>query len=390
MILTKIKQFFQLGAISGILLFIAAIFAMLAHNFIPETYHYFTHFPISIQIDNFSINKPSELWINDGLMALFFFVIGLELKREVLAGELRNPKVVMLPIIGAMFGMIVPALIYFVLNADNAIALKGWAIPAATDIAFALGVLLLLGKRVPYSLKIFLLTLAIIDDIGAILIIAIFYTQDINTTPLIVAILATIVLFILNKKKVLILSPYIFVGIILWVAMLKSGVHATIAGVILAMFIPYISPQKNSKTLLEQMEHDLHPLITYVTLPLFAFVNMGIPFSAFTISNLLNEVSLGIILGLFIGKQLGIFIPVLVITKLGFAKLPEGATYMQIYGVCALCGIGFTMSLFIGQLAFFGHNMLIDERLGIVIGSLLSAIVGYLVLRFAPLKKYQH
>jgi NhaA family Na+:H+ antiporter len=387
MIARKIKEFFQLESIGGILLFIASILAILTYNYFTDFYDYLIHLKIAIAIDKFNISKPSELWVNDGLMAIFFFVIGLEIKREVLAGDLKDPKVVMLPVIGAVFGMLVPAIIYIIFNWENSAALNGWAIPSATDIAFALGVLSLLGKRVPNSLKLFLMTLAIADDIGAILIIAIFYTTQINTVPLMVAILAVVTLFVFNRTKVLLLAPYLIAGVILWVAMLKSGVHATIAGVITAMFIPYTKASGYTKTLLEEMEHDLHPVVTYFILPVFAFVNMGIAFEAFSIENLVNNVSMGIVFGLFFGNQIGIFSAVYLATKFKIASMPEGTTYLQIYGVSVLCGIGFTMSLFIGKLAFFDSAITVDERFAIVVGSMLSAIVGYLILYFAPAKK---
>jgi NhaA family Na+:H+ antiporter len=382
--LRAITNFLKLESISGILLVFATILAIIFENTsLNGIYHYFIDIKVSFAIDEFNISKPMLLWINDGLMAIFFFIIGLEVKREVLGGEMKNPKNVVLPIIAAIGGMAIPALIYTAINFNDSAAMQGWAIPSATDIAFALGVLLLLGSRVPKSLKLFLLTLAIADDIGAILIIAVFYTNEIHIVPLIVAFGSIGVLFLLNRFKVLILAPFLLVGVVLWVAMLKSGVHATLAGVITAMFIPYAKASGYNKTLLEEMEHDLHPLVTYLILPLFAFVNMGIGFEAFTLDNLTHSVSLGIILALFFGNQIGVFGLSYLVIKLGFAKLPAGSNYMQLYGVSVLCGIGFTMSLFIGSLAFYGSGVGVDERFAILVGSVISAVVGYLILFFA-------
>jgi NhaA family Na+:H+ antiporter len=317
-------------------------------------------------------------------MAIFFFLIGLEVKREFLAGELSDPSRVILPIIAAIGGMAVPALIYATINWGDPVAMKGWAIPSATDIAFALGVLALLGSRIPQSLKLFLMTLAIIDDLGAIIIIALFYTSDLSIISLITAIIAVAVLFILNRRGVLGLAPYMLVGLVLWAAVLKSGVHATLAGVITALFIPFKKAPRQSYTQLEILEHDLHPTVAYGILPLFAFANAGIPFDGITADSFLHPVPLGIATGLFFGNQLGVFGFSWIAIKLGISQLPNEISWLQLYGVAALCGIGFTMSLFVGSLAFEqgGPDYSVDERLGILIGSLLSGIVGYLVLRF--------
>lgn len=385
--LTGIKNFFKLESISGILLVIATMLAIIFENSaLNGLYHYLTDIKISIAIDEFNISKPMLLWVNDGLMAIFFFIIGLEVKREVLGGELSNPKNVVLPIIAAVGGMVVPAIIYTIFNFGDDAAMAGWATPMATDIAFALGVLLLLGDRVPKSLKLFLLTLAIADDIGAILIIAIFYTSEIHFVPLMVVGGSIVALFLLNRLRTRVLAPFLIVGVILWVAMLKSGVHATLAGVITALFIPYVKASGYNKTLLEEMEHDLHPIVTYAILPIFAFMNMGIGFEAFTMDNLTNNISLGIILGLFFGNQIGVFGISYLAIKLKLAELPSESNYLQLYGVSVLCGIGFTMSLFIGSLAFFGQDS-VDERFAILVGSVLSAIVGYFVLFFASKNK---
>ncbi len=317
-------------------------------------------------------------------MAIFFFLIGLEVKRELLAGELSDTSRVVLPVIAAVGGMGLPAAIYAWINWGDPVAMKGWAIPSATDIAFALGVLALLGSRIPQSLKIFLVTLAIVDDLGAIVIIAIFYTADLSVTSLLLAAAAVMVLTVMNKRGVLELAPYILVGIILWAAVLKSGVHATLAGVLTAFFIPFRAMEGESKTQLEKMEHDLHPPVVYGILPLFAFANAGIPFEAMTLDYLLHPVPLGIAAGLFFGNQLGIFGLSWLAIKSGIAKMPEGASWIQLYGVAMLCGIGFTMSLFIGSLAFEqgGPDFAVDDRVGILVGSIASGILGYLILRF--------
>lgn len=386
MVITKIKEFLRLEAASGILLVIAAILAMIVVNSSASAwYNGLLDIPVAIQFGDFQIAKPLLLWINDGLMAIFFFLIGLEIKREVLAGELSEPSRVVLPVIGAIGGMAIPAVIYSIVNWGDPLAMRGWAIPSATDIAFALGVLALLGTRAPQTLKIFLMTLAIIDDLGAIVIIAFFYTAELSVSSLMIAGLAVIVLATMNKKGVIGLTPYILVGFILWAAVLKSGVHATLAGVITAFFIPFVKEDGQSVTQLERMEHDLHPVVAYAILPIFAFTNSGIPFDSLSLNALLHPVPLGIAAGLFIGNQIGVFGFCWLAIKLGISKLPEGVNWVQLYGVALLCGIGFTMSLFVGSLAFggAGSDYIIDERAGILFGSLLSGSLGYLVLRFA-------
>jgi NhaA family Na+:H+ antiporter len=305
-------------------------------------------------------------------------------KREFLVGELSDMSRVVLPVIAAIGGMAVPAIIYVAINWGDTNALKGWAIPSATDIAFALGVLALLGSRIPQALKLFLVTLAIIDDLGAIVIIAIFYTADLSLSSLLVAMSAIAVLFVLNRKGVLSLVPYLLVSLVLWAAVLKSGVHATLAGVVAAFFIPFKKEPGESQTQLERLEHDLHPSVAYGILPLFAFANAGIAFAGISVDSVLHPVPLGIAAGLFVGKQLGVFVFSWVAVKLGFARLPEAVGWLQLYGVALLCGIGFTMSLFIGSLAFEqgGPDYIVDDRLGILLGSLISGVLGYLVLRF--------
>jgi Na+:H+ antiporter, NhaA family len=386
MILEKLKEFLKLEASGGIILFVAGIFAMIiANTHYSNYYENFLNTPVVFSFGTFELAKPFYLWINDGLMAIFFFLIGLELKREFLAGELSEPSKVVLPVVAAIGGMLVPAAIYAYINWGNEEAIRGWAIPSATDIAFALGVLALLGSRVPVALKVFLATLAIIDDMGAIIIIAIFYTHDLSIVSLIVALVAITVLYSMNKRNVLSIAPYLFVGLIFWVAVLKSGVHATLAGVITALFIPYRKQKPgHTLTLLERLEHDLHPSVSYAILPLFAFANSGVSLSGVTFDSLLHPVPLGIALGLFVGKQIGVMLFSWLTIRFGFAKLPTDSNWLQLYGVSILCGIGFTMSLFIGTLAFdpsSANN--IDPRLGILIGSILSGVIGYLLLKKA-------
>ena len=318
-------------------------------------------------------------------MAIFFFLVGLELKRELIEGELSNKRNIILPAIGAIGGMAAPAVIYLYFNAGDTTAAQGWAIPAATDIAFALGVLSLLGSRVPTSLKIFLTSLAIFDDIGAIIIIAIFYTAKISVTGLIVAGICIPVLEWLNKRNSDSTSMYLIVGLIMWTALLKSGVHATLSGVVLAMFIPMKSKTNPHYSPLKSMEHDLHSVVAFIILPIFAFANAGISFTNVGAEQILHSVPLGIALGLFIGKQIGVFGFCWIAIKLGLTHLPKGMSWSSLYGIAALCGVGFTMSLFIGSLAFeeTGVNLMFDERLGIILGSLASGILGYIILNIS-------
>jgi len=382
-------QFFKMESSGGILLMLSAILAMIfANTGLNVYYELFLSTKVAVQVGALEISKPLLLWINDGLMAVFFFLVGLELKRELVDGELSDKKNIVLPAVGAIGGMLFPALVYVYFNYDDPIALKGWAIPAATDIAFALGVLALLGSRVPVSLKIFLTSLAIFDDIGAILIIAFFYTEQITTSALIVVACCIPVLALFNKFNIESKSMYILVGIIMWVATLKSGVHATLAGVVLAMFIPMKSNSDPHFSPLKSIEHDLHSVVAFFILPVFAFANAGINFTGVGLEQLQHGVPTGIALGLLVGKQVGIFGLCWIVIKLGFTKLPNNMSWGDLYGTACLCGIGFTMSLFVGSLAFeeTGVDLLFDERLGIVLGSVVSGILGYLVLKFS-LKK---
>ncbi len=380
-----IREFLRLESASGILLLIAAVLAMLAENSALNSYYdALLGTPVEVRIGELSIAKPFLLWINDGLMAMFFFVIGLELKREMLEGQLSDPTNVALPALAAIGGMAVPATIYALVNLGDPLALKGWAIPSATDIAFALAVLTLLGKRVPNSLKLFLVTLAIVDDFGAILIIAVFYTADLSLQSLAIAGLALAILAILNRQGVTRIAPYLLVGLVMWAAVLKSGVHATLAGVLLSFFIPLRAVGKNGQSPLRELEHDLHPTVAFVILPLFAFANTGVPLAGLGWESLFQPVPLGIALGLFFGNQIGVMGVSWTVVKLGLAKLPSGVGWAEMYGVSMLCGIGFTMSLFISSLAFEqgAVDFAVNDRLGILAGSILSALSGYFWLRW--------
>lgn len=379
-----IVDFFKMETAGGIILILAAVAAILAANSAFEPYYrLLLSTPVEIRIGALEIAKPLLLWINDGLMAVFFFLVGLELKRELIEGELSDKRNIILPGIGAIGGMFLPALIYIAFNADDPVALNGWAIPAATDIAFALGILALLGSRVPLSIKIFLTSLAIFDDIGAILIIAFFYTAHISLGALLVVAACLPILYILNRRNITSNSPYLLLGIIMWVATLKSGVHATLAGVVLAMFIPLRSKAEPNFSPLKSLEHDLHSAVAFFVLPVFAFANAGIGLAGVSANQVLHGVPMGIAAGLFFGKQIGIFALCWLAVKLKFCDLPTGMNWLGLYGTSALCGVGFTMSLFVGSLAFeeTGVNLLFDERIGIILGSLASGAVGYIVLK---------
>jgi NhaA family Na+:H+ antiporter len=384
MMLRAIKDFLKLEAAGGIVLVIAAVLAMVVANSpLAGWYDQLIEMPMKIQIGPLLLAKPLLLWINDGLMAIFFLLVGLELKREVLEGELSETRKIVLPAFGAVGGMAVPALIYVAFNHGDPVGMRGWAIPAATDIAFALGVLALLGSRVPTALKVFLVSVAIFDDIGAIVIIALFYTSKLSMIALLVALACLPVLWLLNRRGVTEFFPYLLIGVVMWVAVLKSGVHATLAGVALAMFIPIADRRRPDRSPLRDLEHDLHTAVAYGILPIFAFANSGIALRGAGLDALLHPVPLGIAAGLFIGKQAGVLAGCWIGVKLGVAQLPAGIGWAKIYGAALLCGIGFTMSLFIGALAFGeeGAARIFDERLGIIAGSLVSGIAGYLYLR---------
>lgn len=378
-----LQRFFSSDASGGIILIIAAALAMLLANMGATSglYHSFLETPVQLRVGALEINKNMLLWINDALMAVFFLLIGLEVKREMLQGALASRRQAIFPIIAALGGMVVPALVYLAFNAQDPIAREGWAIPAATDIAFALGVLALLGSRVPPALKIFLMALAIIDDLGAIVIIALFYTNDLSVLSLIIAAAAIVVLVALNLSGVRRTGIYILVGTILWTAVLKSGVHATLAGVIIGFMIPL--KERDGKSPAKQLEHILHPWVSFLILPLFAFANAGVSLKGVTLEGLTSLLPLGIVAGLFIGKPLGISAFCWLALKLKWATLPEGTSMRQIMAVGILCGIGFTMSIFIASLAFASvePELINWAKLGILIGSVLSAVTGYLILR---------
>ncbi|WP_456255123.1 Na+/H+ antiporter NhaA [Pseudomonas iridis] len=381
-------RFFQLEAASGLLLIAAAILALIINNSqLSWLYSGLLDTPVVAQIGALKIAKPLLLWINDGLMALFFLLIGLEVKREVLDGQLSKPSQLVLPGAAAIGGMLVPALIYWFLNRDNPAALDGWAIPTATDIAFALGVLALLGKRIPVSLKLFLMTLAIIDDLGAIVIIAIFYSGDLSTLSLGLAAACIAALVAMNRLGVVKLGPYMIIGLILWVCVLKSGVHATLAGVTLAFCIPLRTKNAEPSPLLT-LEHALHPWVAYGILPLFAFANAGLSLSGVTVESFTHLVPMGIAVGLLVGKTVGVFGLTWLAVKTGIAALPQGANWGQVLGVAILCGIGFTMSLFVGSLAFVpgASEYAGMDRMGILTGSLFAALIGYAVTAAASRK----
>ena len=370
----------------------AAVLAMIVANSPLSVYYdLLLDVPVEVRVGNLAIDKPLILWINDGLMAIFFFLVGLELKREIMEGELSDRSSIVLPFAGAVGGIVVPVGIYVYVNQGDPVALNGWAIPAATDIAFALGILALFGSRVPIALKVFLVSIAIFDDIAAVLIIAIFYSGDLSLAAIMVAGACLLVLAIMNVRGVVDTSPFIWVGLIMWAALLKSGVHATLAGVALAAFIPMRAPKEPGRSPLRELENDLHHLVAFAILPIFAFANAGVPLGGMGFADLLHPVSLGIAAGLFAGKQVGIFALCWLVIRLGFARLPAGVNTGSLYGVAILCGIGFTMSMFIGSLAFESQpsdpQILIDERVGIILGSILSAGMAAIVLQFSLPRK---
>jgi NhaA family Na+:H+ antiporter len=374
----------------GILLFIAAVLSVIMVNSpLSGLYDVFLEIPVVVQAGTFIINKPLLLWINDGLMAVFFLFVGLEVKRELLTGHLSSSDKFMLPAIAALGGIVAPALLFWYVNQDHPEYLNGWAIPAATDIAFALGIIMLLGTRVAVALKVTLVAVAILDDLAAIIIIAVFYTANLSYISLIAASIAIVLLVTLNKCKVTSLVPYILIGIVLWASVLKSGVHATLAGVILGLCIPHTRNSESSEDTkqehknespLEYLEHSLQPWVAFFVLPIFAFANAGVPLAGMSLDSLFYPVTFGIILGLFIGKQAGVMALSYIAVKLKICKLPEGVTWPMYYGMAVLTGIGFTMSFFIGSLAFDTQENMAAVRLGILVASAMSGILGYSVL----------
>ena len=379
-----LDELMKSGAAGGVALFVAAVIALLVSNS-PLSGYYLAikEIPMVIQISELVIDKPLLLWINDGLMAIFFFLVGLEIKREIFKGELSSFKKAMSPLVCAVFGLALPALIYTAFNAGDDLAMRGWAIPAATDIAFALGVLMLLGPRVPIGVKVFLTAVAIFDDLGAIIIIAMFYTDNLSLMSLGIGLAGFAVALGANLLGVRRMGVYVLIGIITWVAVLKSGVHATIAGVLIALAIPVDTKGDEKESPLEHLEHALHPFVAFFVLPVFAFANAGVDFRALSFADLFAPIPLGIALGLIVGKQVGIFGASYAMARLNIVQPPTGATWPMMYATAALCGIGFTMSLFIGGLAFSTPEEAAAVRLGVLGGSLISGIVGYFIMKWA-------
>ncbi len=390
-ILKPLRDLVHHEAAGGLFLMVAGVLALIIANS-PFAVHYsaLLDLPFEVRVGTFGISKPILLWINDGLMAVFFFLVGMELKREIIEGHLSTPQRASLPGFAAMGGMVAPAAIYTAFNWGDPVAMRGWAIPTATDIVFALGVLSMLGRRVPASLKVFLMSVAVFDDLGAIVVIALFYTAKLSLLSLAIAVFLILCLACLNRFGVTMPSAYLIVGLLLWVVVLKSGVHATLAGVVLAMFIPLRMPadppsSHPTESLLRNLEHLLHPWVTFAILPVFAFANAGIPVVGLSVTDSLHPVPFGIMIGLFIGKQFGVLTMSFLAVRLGIATLPEGVDWLEFYGTTLLCGIGFTMSLFIASLAFEqgAAGYLGLERLGVIVGSFASGVCGYAVLRLA-------
>jgi len=380
-----LREFLKLESAGGLILIGATVVALIVAN-IPYTlglYEGLLNLQLTLTIGGLGVDKPLLLWINDALMAIFFMLVGLELKREVVEGQLSRPAQVVLPAMAALGGVVAPAAIYWWLNAGSESQLNGWAIPTATDIAFALAILGLMGSRVPVALKIFLTTIAIVDDIVAVLLIAIFYTSDLSTSALLMAGLGIIGLFLLNRFRVLRLAPYMLVGLFIWFCVLKSGVHATLAGVMVAAFIPLRADDEHSPA--RHLEHTLHPWVAFAILPVFAFANAGVSFFGLSKDDVTGGVPIGIVLGLFAGKQIGVVGMVFLARVLKLAEFPEGTNWGQIYGAAILCGVGFTMSLFIGTLAFEhgNFNLLSGVKVGVIAGSVLSAVWGLVVLHLS-------
>ncbi|GJM07027.1 MAG: Na(+)/H(+) antiporter NhaA [marine bacterium B5-7] len=383
MAIRTIKEFMKMEAAGGIMLFVAAVLAIMFDN--SPFHHIYQHIlqtHITLKLGATGVDEPFLLWVNDGLMTVFFFLVGLELKREVLVGELNSVKKIMTPAFAAIGGMLVPALIYACINHHNVLAIRGWAIPTATDIAFALGILAILKSRIPDSLKVFLTALAILDDLGAIIVIALFYSAHISRVFLLLSLCCIALLWVINRRGVVHYAPYVIVGFFLWLFILQAGLHPTIAGVILAFSIPLKNPNDDEHSPLSRLEHHLHPWVVFLILPAFAFANAGVDLRHFAWSGLLHSVPVGIILGLVLGKQIGIFGATWLAVKTGLGKLPKKVTWPQLYGMSLICGIGFTMSLFIGVLAFehYSWSMSVMMRVGVLAGSTIAGVLGTWVL----------
>lgn len=384
MSVASFKEFIKMESAGGILLVLAAILALfVANSGFSPLYSELLTTKMGVHVAGFAIDKPLLLWINDGLMAIFFFLVGLEIKRELIEGQLSSRSQITLPLVGAVGGILIPSITYSLFNWGDGFAMSGWAIPAATDIAFALGVMALLGSRVPAELKLMLLAIAIIDDFGAIAIIALFYTDHVSAAALAAAAIGVAGLYVLNRRGVTNFAPYMLLGLFVWVCVLKSGVHATLAGVLVAAFMPL--RRKDGRAWTEQIEHNLHPWVAFAILPIFAFANAGVSLEGLGLETVMHPISMGIISGLVIGKQLGVFGAIWIAVKMGWAKLPAGLNWMHVYGMAILCGVGFTMSLFIGSLAFeeTGTDQFVYDRIGILTASLIASTLGFLVLRFA-------
>jgi NhaA family Na+:H+ antiporter len=391
MIFRPIRNFLRIEAASGILLIATLLIVLiLANTPLFPMYQHILAFPIQIRIGSLDLHKPLELWVNDGLMALFFMLLALEIKREILEGELSSLPRIILPLIAATGGIVVPIVIYFLIIGSHEAYRPGWAIPTTTDIALVLGFMALLGKRIPVNLKLFLVALSIVDDIVAIALIAIFYSDNIALLPLLLGLLGIAVLAIMGLKRIGNKGLYLFIGTLVWIAILKSGVHATLAGIAVGFCVPLTSRDPNEPSPLKTLEHGLHPWVAYFIMPFFVFINAGIPFHAVENISLFSAMPMGIALGLFLGKQIGVFCFTFIAVKLKLTKLPHGINWWQIYGIAVLSGIGFTMSLFISSMAFDISSLEIVCRQGIIVGSFLSALVGTAVLYFAtnkPLSK---
>ncbi|MGZ9109328.1 MAG: Na+/H+ antiporter NhaA [Micavibrio sp.] len=390
-LMSRMIDFFRLQAAGGIILIIASALALIIANSPLYDVHHYILEEVKFRIGfattggyDVELNKSILLWINDGLMAVFFFLIGLEIKREVVDGELSSRDRALLPMLAAIGGMIIPAAVFWMINQGHPANLNGWAISSATDIAFAICIIALVGSRVPVSLKILLMAIAVIDDLGAILIIAVFYNHGFHAEPLIFAGIALLGLFLLNRRGVGAIIPYLLLGLVLWVAVLQSGIHATLAGVITALFIPLRDRHNPKHSPVKHLEHRLHPWVAFAVLPIFGFANAGVPFAGMTLDSLTDPLTLGITLGLLLGKPLGIFTVLFLAIKFRLSPMPQGANYIQLFGLSVLCGIGFTMSLFIGGLAFTGDDYQAAIRLGVLMGSLAAALIGYMILRHGP------
>ena len=389
MIGRTIRAFIGLESVGGILLIAALILVLIVANSpLYPLYEHIINIPFQIKVGYIDLHKSLQLWMNEGLMVLFFMLLSLELKREALQGELSSVKEILLPLIASIGGVIVPIVIYFVIVGGNVNHAAGWAIPTSTDVALVLGLLSLLGKRIPRTLILFFLAIAIVDDIIAVVLIAVFYSQKIAFVPMLVAFFGVVTLFSINVLGVKKITPYILIGVIIWVAVIKSGIHATLAGVFVGFCVPLRNRQNPQHSPLKILEHNLHPWVTFLIAPLFVLLNAGVPFSFSEIAEFFHPITIAVALGLFVGKQVGIMLFVILAVKCRVSTLPSQVNWWQMYGISVLCGIGFTMSLFVASLAFTDNNLIIISRQGILFGSFLSTIIGMLVLYISRIKNY--